>query len=1123
MSDIKIERLKTVNSFESLVEYLRDELYWPIEVEDAEDITFDYDPKDLGIEERFAAKIKTIKQIRPLTDNQPWGLFFIEFEPKKLPVEVLRRILRTLIHSRRYGDDRRATWELPDLIFISSLGEIDERKISFAHFTESQMGIPELRTFSWDSSDTYLHYLQNTLDLDKLRWPENDHDSQFWREQWTSAFTLRHREVIRTAKDLALKLADLATSIRNRVNLLLNIETQSGPLRKLYNDFRTALIHDMFEDDFADMYAQTITYGLLAAHMSHPGITKTNDNTDKIPITNPFLNDLLNTLFTTSDLNDKLDFDELGIQEIINVLNSQDTHMDAILRDFGDLTRQEDPVIHFYELFLKIYDKKKKVERGVFYTPQPIVRFIVRSIHEILQKEFSLKDGLADISTWSKVKENHPNIKIPSYIKSDEPFVQILDPAVGTATFLVEIVDIIFKTMTEKWKTDGKSNDEINTLWNEYVPNHLLPRIFGFELMMAPYAIAHMKLGLKLYETGYKFRSNECAHIYLTNSLEPPKNFIQIGLFSKSLAKEAKTVNMLKREKYFSIIVGNPPYAGHSSNLTKEIRRIVEPYKYIESKKIIEKGALQLEKSIQDDYVKFLRLSQISIDRCGLGIVGLVASHGFLDNPFLRGARFSILQTFNKIFVLDLHGNMLRNAKCPDGSPDKNVFDIKQTGIAIFLLRKNGLENQSIIQHAEIWGDRDSKKYPWLLQNTIFTTTLQDLEIRSPLFLFIPQDLDIIDEYEKGFSISKIMPLYSKGVVTGRDAFVIDFDTAPLIERMKIFAGTKESDDQLIEKYRLNPTDWWKIEKARRKMRSITIFKQYIRPLLYRPFDNRVCFYHPAVLMSPRRPVMKHIDPGLENYLLITSRMTKGESFKHVTASKGLAEAILLSSKTSNNAIVFPLYIYHQNEQKLSNFNQDNNRIPNFSSEFIEFFQNKYRLKIVNDLGDFISTIGVEDIFHYIFSILHSQKYRIRYSDPLSRDFPRVPMTSNLNLMQNLCRYGNELVSLHLMGNPISQKRITEYVEYDSQAVEKIIYSNEAIWINKSQTCGFLHISEQVWNFKIGGYQVCRKWLKDRKGRNLSKNEINHFQNIINNITEIIKIMKKIDDVIDENGGWPIK
>ena len=511
------KHLRKIKTFPSLVKYLRDELNWPIESDDFEDLVFDYEAKELGIDDKVAAKIEGIKQLRPLSRNQPWGIFFVKFEPKQLPVVALRRILGALVKKKRASakQSKQPLWDLNDLLFISNYGEGEERRISLAHFNqdEAKKDLPTLKVLGWDNLDTSLH-LDHVADVlyERLTWPDDESDIESWQKLWSSAFTLKHQEVIATSKMLSVKLAQLARNIRGRINTVLAIETDDGPITKLMVAFKKSLIHDLDEDGFADMYAQTIAYGLLSARVANPTGNTADDIATAMPVTNPFLKELMETFLhvggrkgkESSDLG--LDFDELDVSEVVELLDA--ANMEAVVRDFDDRNPLEDPIIHFYEHFLKEYDAKKRMQRGVFYTPRPIVSFIVRSVDDLLCTEFGLKYGLADTTTWGEMAERFDDLDIPEGTDSDQAFVQILDPATGTGTFLVEAIGLIHKTMTEKWQTEGHGAKKIEQLWNDYVPNYLLPRLHGYELLMAPYSIAHMKIGLKLYETGYHF---ECG------------------------------------------------------------------------------------------------------------------------------------------------------------------------------------------------------------------------------------------------------------------------------------------------------------------------------------------------------------------------------------------------------------------------------------------------------------------------------------------------------------------------------------------------------------------------------------------------------------------------------------
>jgi hypothetical protein len=566
--------LAKIKRFDQLIAYLRDEMDWPIardSFEDVDDLFYEFTADELGIDPKTAAKIQEIKRLRPLSPKH-WGIFFVKFEPKKLPVVALRRILSLVALKKRASANsaERAAWAADDLLFVSNYGEGDERQITFAHFSRPQDGhdLPTLKVLGWDNLDTALHLDAVARELtEHLAWPDDDSDAEAWRQRWRAAFTLRHREVITTSKDLSIRLAALARSIRGRIKTALAIETDKGPLTMLMKAFREALVHDLDADGFADMYAQTIAYGLLSARIADPH-KKTADDFAAHMRTNPFVRELMETFLKVGGRRSKvggpgIDFDELGVSEVVELLD--DANMGAVVRDFGDRNPQQDPVIHFYELFLKEYDAKKRMQRGVFYTPRPVVSYIVRSADELLRTEFGLPDGLADTTSWGEMAQRYKDLKIPDGVSPDQDLVQILDPATGTGTFLVEVIDLIHKTLVAKWKAQGHGEKEIDALWNEYVPKHLLTRLHGYELLMAPYAIAHLKIGLKLYETGYRFASDERARVYLTNALEPAQDFSGRFEFAiPALAREADAVNEVKRAARFTAVIGNPPYAGHS-------------------------------------------------------------------------------------------------------------------------------------------------------------------------------------------------------------------------------------------------------------------------------------------------------------------------------------------------------------------------------------------------------------------------------------------------------------------------------------------------------------------------------------------------------------------------------
>lgn len=1113
--------LRSIKSFPQLIKYLRDELAWPIESSDFEDLFFEYSADELGLDSGTTAKIKEIKQLRPLESKQPWGIFFVNFEPQRLPVVALRRILRALVVKKRQSASRsqQATWQLHDLLFISTYGETNHRDITFAHFAEEpgQGDLPVLRVLGWDDEDTALHTAHTDKMLrERLCWPKDTRDMEKWRATWSSAFTLRHQQVIKTSKELALQLAGLAQRIRKRARAVLTLENEKGQLRKLYAAFKEALIHDLSEDDFADMYAQTISYGLLTARISRPSGIVADNLTDMVPVTNPFLKELLETFLNVGGRKGKIDFDELGISEVVQLL--RDADMEAVLRDFDDRNPKEDPAIHFYELFLKEYDPQKRMQRGVFYTPRPVVSFIVRSIHELLQKEFGLADGLADIATWGETIKRQKALHIPESISPDAPFVTILDPATGTGTFLVEAIDVIYETMKAKWIKEGHMALELPNLWNQYVPKHLLPRLYGYELMMAPYAIAHMKIGLKLFGTGYRFASNERARVYLTNSLEPAgddKKQRDFEEWAPALAHEAKAVNHIKRNEHFTVIVGNPPYSAASHNPSKSdqgelthIGRLMRAYFEIEGVPLGERNPRWL----QDDYVKFVRYCETSLTSTSIGVLGLITNHGYLANPTFRGMRHSLLSSFSSVKILDLHGNSKRAEKAEDGSSDENVFEIQQ-GVAISILcRAAKGKGEARVSHADLFGTRDSK-----YQRLTSSASVEFTQINPgrPFYLFIPQNEELRTEYDLGVSLADMFISSSVGIVTGRDSLTIHFTRQEAETVTADFASL--SVEQARSKYQLGEDSRdWKVALAQKDLRISKISPSLFVPILYRPFDTRYTFYtghSRGFHCMPRGENMGHM-AAARNLGLLTARSNKSPTGDHFFCSRFITEA--KAGEATTQSCLFPLYLYRKSGELAVMEGQSSNLRRTFTARLAAALGYTQAAE-----GELPFGLIADDIFNYAYAVFYSPAYRRRYAEFLKIDFPRLPLTSRIALFRTLGALGGQLVGMHLLESPKLDEPIAIYRGTSKPEIEKVSYARDTVWLDKAQTCGFPRVPEGVWNFQIGGYQVCEKWLKDRKGRTLSKDEIIHYQKIIVALSETIRIMAEIDKVIDAHGGWP--
>lgn len=1125
--------LASIRRFDQLIAFLRDDMDWPIVSDDFEELTFEYSAEELGIDAANAAKIQEIKRLRPLAVNQPWGVFFVKFEPKRLPVVALRSILGRVALKKRASANNaeRPAWAMEDLLFISNYGEGDARQISFAHFAApaSSAKMPTLKVVTWDDQDTGLHLDQVARDLtEHLAWPVDEDDADAWREQWRAAFTLGYREAITTAQELAVRLAELAKVTRDRIHGALEIESERGRITRLMKAFSKTLVHDLDAEGFADMVAQTIAYGLLSARITDPQRASVDGLAHHMR-TNPLLRDLMSAFLELSGqrLSMGIDFDELGVTEVVELLDH--ANMDAVVRDFGDKNPREDPVIHFYESFLSEYDKQKKVERGVFYTPRPVVSYIVRSVDALLRTEFGLGDGLADVTTWDEMTKRHKELTIPEGVSPEQDFVQILDPATGTGTFLVEVIDLIHRTLVKKWRAQGCRGGEMEVLWNEYVSRHLLPRLHGYELLMAPYAIAHLKIGLKLYETGYRFDSDERAQVYLTNALEPIQDFSGLMDFAvPALADEAHAVNRVKGEQRFTVVIGNPPYSGHSANKGEWIRDLLrgqEDGGGTESYFEVDGGPLEERnpKWLNDDYVKFLRLAQFQIERTGYGIIGYITNHSYLDNPTFRGMRQSLMDSFGEIHLLDLHGNSKKKERTPGGGKDENVFDIQQgVAVALYIEQADNADDSTRVLHADLWGERDvgpvSGKYGWLAVNDLASTQWAELAPASPRYLFVPRDETLAEEYETGWEMTDIFRTNSVGIVTARDKLAIQWTAGEMKQVAADFAARSEDDARSHYALGKDVRDW-KVQLAQADIRSHSDSDKHIKPILYRPFDSRYTYYTGQTrgfICMPRPGVMHHMLAG-ENVGLISTRQCQRDwsvlVSNTIIGHKALA--------TYDIGSLFPLYTYPTEGQEHLGMARE----PNLGEEFVEALGASLDLEFISDAsGNLQESFGPNDVFNYIYAVLHSPEYRQRYADFLKSDFPRIPLANDLTLFAALVSVGKSLTALHLMDSegdeipdfPVAGKNRVDSVRYAPPS-ERIVSGR--VYVNRAQY--FEGVSPKTWEFTIGGYRPAEKWLKDRKGRVLSDDDIDYYRWVLAALTGTGRLMNEIDELIEGHGGWP--
>jgi len=901
------------------------------------------------------------------------------------------------------------------------------------------------------------------------------------------AFFTQSVPTIGTPSELARRMAAQARLVRNLIERTFEQETEQGKLHEELKAFRETLIPDLDAKRFADMYAQTIAYGLFAAReRARDGEPFTRQNAAwNLPPTNPFLRKMFHRI-AGPELDQRIAW---AVNDLAQLLERAD--MSEVLRGFGKATQRQDPVVHFYETFLAAYDPALRQRRGVYYTPEPVVTYIVHSIDYILRTQFDRPLGLADIG-------------------HDASKVYVLDPACGTGTFLYFVVQQIHETLVSMGQSGA---------WDRYVEQHLLLRLFGFELLMAPYAIAHLKLAMQLQESGYSFASGQRLGIYLTNALEQAAKRSEV-LFARWITEEADEAAKIKAELPIMVVLGNPPYSVSSANKSPYIDQLMDPYK----------TAVRGERNIQplsDDYIKFIRFAHDRIERTGQGIVGMITNHAYLSGLIHRGMREELMKSFSEIYILNLHGSALLGERTPDGAKDENVFDIRP-GVAIALfVKKRGHKGPAHVQYADLWGLRE-QKYRYLLENDVSSTDdWQTLEPVSPYFFFVPKKLDLLGEYERGWSITDVLPVNSSGIKTHRDHFVIDFEMKRLQSRVAALRDQTLSDDEVRDTFRLPDTGTWKLAQARARLQARQYWDADFKPCLYRPFDIRAIYYSGDLIDRSRPEVMRHMLH--DNVALLTMRRIRTETYNHFLVTKSIVGKDAVSIK--DNCVIFPLYLYTAPEDTADTLfeTEEVSREPNLSPKFIAAVTQNLGLGFVPDgKGNLETTFGPEDILHYAYAIFHSPIYRERYAELLNIDFPRLPLTSERALFKALAEKGEQLVALHLMESPLLNQLITRFPAVGSNEVVKVRYveprqddrGNEVpgrVHINKTQY--FEGIPLDVWEFHIGGYQVLHKWLKDRKGRILSFEDLFHYQKIVVALKETMRLMEEIDALIP---AWPI-
>ncbi|EAH8292534.1 DNA methyltransferase [Campylobacter jejuni] len=882
---------------------------------------------------------------------------------------------------------------------------------------------------------------------------------------------------------------DFANHLSLRTRILkdeLLLSSKNEILLSLFNTFKETLYKELSYEEFCDSFAQTLTYSLFLAKLNNDTAKEIDLNNAKkfIPKSFPLIRSMSGFL---DDSFENLENIKWLLEEIINIIN----HIDiaSIIKELNKtgekdlfnrptiLSTHKDPYLHFYETFLASYDPKLREVRGVYYTPAPVVIFIINAIDEILKQDFNHKKGLSEA-----LDKN----------------ITLLDFATGTGTFLLEA----FRKALEPI-----SKNSVN-----YNPKALIDKFCGFEFLIAPYTIAHLKISQSFKEEfNSPLNDDESLKIALTNTL-----------YSKSISKEQNDQNTLFtlidltrefkkaqkiKEEQILIITGNPPYSGASSNkglyedeikisyglepskanLSKEQKKYINLYFQEKTKQntstfkaIYEKHKLENEKNpkwLLDDYVKFIRFAQSKIDSQENGIFAFISNNSFLDNPTFRGMRYSLMQSFDKIYILNLHGDTRKKEKAPDGSKDDNVFDIMQgVSINIFIKQNSKAKNTNIYYH-DLYGKRKDK-YEFLYENDLNSIKWTLVKNNDPFYLFLPQNNDLLEEYNKGISVKDIFMLSSVGIVSAKDSILISTNT----EKLK----------QQIHDY-YNEFD-----------------KKNIKEIAYRPFDTQKIYYDIKKVERPRIETMEHFLEN-ENIGLMIGRQFSAigsDIFDIVFCTDKITD---LNFYRRGGEQIFPLYLYPTTRSKKflkkenPNFNEENftSKIENFKESFRAFIDELYKEKF-----------SPQNILGYIYAVLFHKIYREKYFDFLKIDFPKIPFTKDKNTFKNLSKLGLKLINLHLLKNDELDFNVGEALFKDIKnknfKIQKIKYNKDTKELFINESLYFTKVSPEIYEFKIGGYAVLDKYLKSHKEEDIDHK---HFTLIIQTLDETLKIQDEISKI----------
>ncbi len=997
---------------------------------------------------------------------------------------------------RAKNEAKRIACGAPDITLMH-----EDIAIGYIEAKDIGVSIRSHRGANKNQFDRYINDLDNLIYTDCLKWdfylngnlvrsvsiaeirggalkPKPDNFDEL--ADYLLDFLGQRPKTIKTAQELTEYMAKRTHMIRYAFEKSITSEdadTLIEDLKEQHDAFKKMLVKDISAKNFADMYAQTITYGMFIARLySKNPVTFSRQEAPKLlPTTYPFLKDLFKFI-ASEDLTDALDW---SIDDLANLYRSAD--VEAIMATYGRGTGREDPFLHFYEDFLKAYNPEERNSSGVYYTPEPVVDFIIRGVDWVLKNKFNLHDGLANSEktevTWKLDRKEGEEYKDEF---REVHKVQILDPATGTGTFLAQTIRHIAKNIKE-FAPDH---------WSSYVDTDLLPRLHGFEFMMAPYVMCYLKLDMVLAELGYKQTKvkPDRMSIYLTNSLTGANKNIPSLPFAKWLKKEAQGAADIKDNQPIMCVIGNPPYAGESKNKDPWILKLLEDYKQSDHLKKPAQG-----KWLSDDYVKFIRMAQYMVDKNGEGVVGMITNHGYLDNATFCDMRWQLMKSFDEIYVLDLHGNSRKKEVTLNGEHDENVFDI-MAGVSIIIACKTqqaeGTEKPlAQIFHADLLGTRE-EKFKALQTESLDSGLFEQIEPRKPDYFFIPVDYDLLEKYRTGFKLTEFMLNNAPGIVTTQDQFAISWNAQEAKQKVEDFLAT-ESEAEARELWRLCSQEQWNYDNAKAEL-SKNEWREKVVEISYRPFDTRTTVYNSHVAVHRRdKRVMRHF-LKMDNLGFVTQRITAHEgAWTDIFITNKITDVHITGSQTSN----FPLYLY-----------PDKNSLD----PTIRINMEPTIRKAIEDIAT-DSKNGKPDeyaIFDYIYGILHAPDYRKLYREFLKPDVPRIPYPKDSAEFWYLSSVGTKLRKLHLMEGWDSPAVYTFKGKGDG-IVKRAKFDDGKVKINDTQY--FDNVPESAWDSLIGGHQPAKIWLTKRKGRTLETNDITHYQKIIAVLVQTQTTMDEIE------------